>query len=99
MFKHQLFLKGLLIFRALTFKREWRSTYTTGTLTWYNVCPCKGAFKQNIMAALKRTLNVTEVIFFATGVILGAGIYAIVGKAAGFSGPMLWLSFLIASIT
>jgi basic amino acid/polyamine antiporter, APA family len=49
------------------------------------------------MGELKRTLGLAEVIFFATGVILGAGIYTVIGEAAGFSGNMLWLSFLIAA--
>lgn len=51
------------------------------------------------MGELKRTLSLTEVIFFAAGVILGAGIYAVIGKAAGLSGNMLWVSFLIAAAT
>ena len=51
------------------------------------------------MAGLKRTLNFAEVTFFAAGVILGAGIYTIIGQAAGYGGHMLWLSFLIASLT
>ncbi len=51
------------------------------------------------MSKLKRTLGLTEAVFFGTGSILGAGIYAIVGKVAGFSGNMIWLSFAIASIT
>lgn len=51
------------------------------------------------MAKLKRTLGLTEAVFFGTGSILGAGIYAIVGKVAGFSGNMIWLSFAIASLT
>ena len=36
------------------------------------------------MAGLKRTLNFAEVTFFAAGVILGAGIYTIIGLAAGY---------------
>ncbi len=51
------------------------------------------------MGELKRTLNLTEVVFFATGVILGAGIYTIIGEAAGGGGNMLWLSFAIAALT
>ena len=50
------------------------------------------------MSKLKRTLGLTEAVFFGTGSILGAGIYAIVGKVAGFSGNMIWLSFAIASL-
>lgn len=51
------------------------------------------------MPELKRTLNLAEVVFFAAGVILGAGIYAIVGKAAGAGGNMLWASFAISAFT
>jgi amino acid transporter len=51
------------------------------------------------MTQLKRTLNLAEVVFFASGVILGAGIYAVIGKAAGHGGNMLWLSFLISAFT
>jgi APA family basic amino acid/polyamine antiporter len=51
------------------------------------------------MTKLKRTLNLGEVVFFASGVILGAGIYTVIGKAAGFSGNMLWLSFILAAVT
>jgi len=35
---------------------------------------------------------------YGIGIILGAGIYAIVGKAAGQAGNSLWLSFLIAAL-
>lgn len=53
----------------------------------------------NNMSELNRTLGLGEVIFFACGVILGAGIYTVVGKAAGDGGNMLWMSFLISSVT
>jgi amino acid transporter len=48
---------------------------------------------------LNRSLRLFEVVFFASGVILGAGIYTVIGEAAGFGQNMLWLSFLIASFT
>lgn len=48
---------------------------------------------------LKRTLSLAECIFFGVGSILGAGIYTIIGKVAGFAGNLTWLSFLIASFT
>ncbi len=50
------------------------------------------------MAELKRTLGLAECIFFGVGSILGAGIYALIGKVAGLSGNFIWLSFLIASV-
>jgi APA family basic amino acid/polyamine antiporter len=49
------------------------------------------------MAELKRTLGLTECIFFGVGSILGAGIYTLIGKVAGLSGNFIWLSFLIAA--
>jgi basic amino acid/polyamine antiporter, APA family len=51
------------------------------------------------MAKLNRTLGLTECIFFGVGSILGAGIYALIGKVAGHGGNMTWLAFLIASVT
>lgn len=51
------------------------------------------------MAELKRTLGVGQCIFFGVGSILGAGIYTIIGKVAGWAGNLLWLSFLVASVT
>jgi APA family basic amino acid/polyamine antiporter len=51
------------------------------------------------MAELKRTLGAAECIFFGVGSILGAGIYTLIGKVAGVAGNMVWLSFLIASVT
>lgn len=46
---------------------------------------------------LKRSLGFWDVLMFGVGGIVGAGIYAIIGKAAGFSGNMLWLSFVTAA--
>lgn len=47
---------------------------------------------------LKRTLGFWDILMFGVGVIVGAGIYAIIGKAAGLSGNALWASFAIAAI-
>jgi APA family basic amino acid/polyamine antiporter len=55
--------------------------------------------KPTDMPQLKRTLGLAEVIFFGAGSILGAGIYSIVGKVAGYGGNMIWLSFAIAAFT
>lgn len=52
---------------------------------------------------LMRTLSLPEVVLSGIGVILGAGIYALIGEAAATAGDALWLSFvfsaLIASFT
>jgi basic amino acid/polyamine antiporter, APA family len=50
------------------------------------------------MKILKRNLGLLEVTFSGLGIILGAGIYALIGQAASTSGNALWLSFLIASL-
>jgi len=55
------------------------------------------------MPELKRCLKLQDLVIFGVGIILGAGIYALVGKAAGITGNSIWLSFgigaLIASFT
>lgn len=51
------------------------------------------------MAELKRTLGLSECVFFGVGSILGAGIYTLIGKVAGISGNLIWLSFLIAAVS
>src|SRR3990167_3951673 len=47
---------------------------------------------------LKRTLSLFEVTISGIGIILGAGIYALVGVASGYAGNSLWVSFLLAAI-
>ncbi len=50
------------------------------------------------MPKLERTLGPFALSFYGLGLILGAGIYTIVGKAAGMAGDAIWLSFLLGSI-
>lgn len=47
---------------------------------------------------LKRVVNLFTLTMYGIGVIVGAGIYSLIGKAAGIAGNALWLSFIIASI-
>ena len=47
---------------------------------------------------LKRSLGFWDILMFGVGGIVGAGIYAIIGQAAGLSGNMLWLSFAVAAV-
>jgi len=46
---------------------------------------------------LKRELGLFEATFYGVGIILGAGIFALIGKAAALAGPSLWISFLISA--
>jgi APA family basic amino acid/polyamine antiporter len=50
------------------------------------------------MAKLKREIGLFEVTFFGIGVIIGAGIFALIGPAAGIAGNLLWISFIVAAI-
>lgn len=48
--------------------------------------------------ALNRLLGLPMLTFYGTGMILGAGIYSIIGQAAGIAGEGLWQGFLLAGI-
>ncbi len=48
--------------------------------------------------SLKREISTFEATAFGVGIILGAGIYALIGPAAGTAGNILWLSFIIGAI-
>ncbi len=48
--------------------------------------------------ALKRELGLLEVTLSGVGIILGAGIYALIGKAAGLAGNSIWVSFALSAI-
>ena len=50
------------------------------------------------VVGLKRTLGLFDVTVASVGIILGAGIYALIGLAAQSSGNATWLSFLITAI-
>jgi len=47
---------------------------------------------------LKKSLGFWDILLFGIGGMVGAGIYAIIGKAAALGGNMLWVSFLVASM-
>jgi amino acid transporter len=47
---------------------------------------------------LQRSLGLGSLTFYGVGLILGAGIYSILGQAAGIAGMALWMSFLLGSL-
>lgn len=47
---------------------------------------------------LKPVLGTVQLTFYAVGVIVGAGIYSIIGAAAGIAQEGLWLSFVIGAL-
>ncbi len=46
---------------------------------------------------LRKDLGLVGATFAGVGIILGAGIYALIGEAAGIAGNSVWLSFLIGA--
>ena len=45
---------------------------------------------------LLRTIGLGQMVLYGTGSMLGAGIYGLIGQAAGAMGAAVWLAFLIA---
>jgi amino acid transporter len=50
------------------------------------------------MMQLKPTLGPVQLAFYGIGIIVGAGVYSVIGTAAGIAQQGLWLSFLIGAI-
>ena len=49
-------------------------------------------------SGLNKNLNLLSLTIFGIGIIIGAGVYAVLGAAAGVAGNSLWLSFLFAAV-
>lgn len=47
---------------------------------------------------LNRTIGPWQVLFYGLGSMLGAGVYVLIGKAAGLMGNAVWLAFAAAMI-
>jgi APA family basic amino acid/polyamine antiporter len=47
---------------------------------------------------LRRSLGLWHVALAGIGVILGAGVYALIGPAAAEAGGALWLAFVVAGV-
>jgi len=47
---------------------------------------------------LKKQLSTVQILLYGVGTMLGAGIYVLVGKVAGYAGSLAPLSFLIAGV-
>ena len=50
------------------------------------------------MSQLKRHMSLFHLTMYGVGLILGAGIYVLIGESAGFAGNSMWVSFLIGAI-
>jgi len=50
------------------------------------------------MSELKRHMGLFHLTMYGVGLTLGAGIYVLIGEAAGFAGNSMWISFLLGSV-
>ena len=50
------------------------------------------------MASLSRHIGLFNLTMYGVGLILGAGIYVLIGEAAGFAGNALWISFILGGV-
>jgi len=50
------------------------------------------------MSELKRHMGLFQLTMYGTGLILGAGIYVLIGEATGFAGDSVWIAFVMGSI-
>ena len=50
------------------------------------------------MSELKRHMGLFHLTMYGVGLILGAGIYVLIGEATGFAGNSVWISFLFGII-
>lgn len=48
------------------------------------------------MTELKRSIGPVQMMLYGIGSMMGAGIYGLVGKAAGLMGSAIWMAFLLA---
>ena len=47
---------------------------------------------------LKRSVGLFQAVTYGVGLILGAGIYVIIGDVAGIAGNAMWISFILAAL-
>jgi basic amino acid/polyamine antiporter, APA family len=50
------------------------------------------------MFELKRGMGLFHLTMYGVGLILGAGIYVLIGEAAGLAGDSVWIAFVLGSI-
>lgn len=47
---------------------------------------------------LEKSLSLAEATVYGLGIIFGAGIYVLIGEAAGIAGNSMWISFVLAAV-
>ena len=50
------------------------------------------------MFELKRGMGLFHLTIYGVGLILGTGIYVLIGEAVGLAGDSVWIAFVLGSI-
>jgi len=50
------------------------------------------------MSELKRHMGLFHLTMYGVGIIIGAGIYVLIGEATAFAGNAVWVSFVLGLI-
>ena len=58
----------------------------------------QGAAPLDATSSLRRVLGLTEVTAGGVGIIIGAGIYVLLGAATAHAGSLVWVAFLFAAV-
>ncbi len=48
-------------------------------------------------SGLRRNVNLFQAVMYGVGLILGAGIYVLIGDVAGIAGNAMWISFIVSA--
>ena len=57
----------------------------------------KGGGEEKEESGLRRNVNLFQAVMYGVGLILGAGIYVLIGDVAGIAGNAMWISFIISA--
>ena len=49
-------------------------------------------------SGLKRNITLFQVVMYGVGLILGAGVYVLIGDVAGIAGNAMWIPFIASAI-
>jgi APA family basic amino acid/polyamine antiporter len=69
-----------------------------GFLAMRDASTTKGAAPSGEAPTLRRTIGPAQMALYGLGSMLGAGIYGLIGKAAGQVGNAVWLAFVVALV-
>lgn len=57
----------------------------------------RGGEEEKEESGLRRSVNLFQAVMYGVGLILGAGIYVVIGDVAGIAGNAMWISFMISA--